>query len=91
MIYGYIDSKDMNLDISIYIYVQLCTYILYTYTKTIYIKIWIYYSTAKMSLCMYIVYRDMDMGIATSSHVNRENDDNPLEFWVLYFQTNPNR
>jgi hypothetical protein len=81
----------MNLDISIYIYVQLCTYILYTYTKTIYIKIWIYYSTAKMSLCMYIVYRDMDMGIATSSHVNRENDDNPLEFWVLYFQTNPNR
>jgi hypothetical protein len=91
LIYGYIDSKDMNLDISIYIYVQLCTYILYTYTKTIYIKIWIYYSTAKMSLCMYIVYRDMDMGIATSSHVNRENDDNPLEFWVLYFQTNPNR
>ena len=38
---------------------------------------------------MYIVYRDMDMGIATSSHVNRENDDNPLEFWVFYFQTNP--
>ena len=82
-----IDSKDMNLDIYIYIYVHIS----YTYTKNIYIKIWIYYSNAKMSLCMYIVYRDMDMGIATSSHVNRENDDNPLEFWVFYFQTNPNR